>query len=71
MMHEMNNNSCMYHQIEFSGFSFFSCVMNRIQVQLDGNEYGVGQQGARIPVNVFQSTTIRELRALVNKNIVS
>jgi hypothetical protein len=40
-------------------------LINRIQIQLDGNEFGVDQHGAQIPVNVFPSTTVRELRAIV------
>jgi hypothetical protein len=45
--------------------------LNRIQVQIDGNEYGIDQQGARFPIDVFQSTTIRELRAVVCKQKLS
>ncbi len=32
------------------GFCFIFLI-NRIQVQLDGNEYGIDQHGATIPVN--------------------
>ena len=39
---------------------------NRISIQLDGNEYGIDQNGGTIPVNVYPSTTIRELRAAVS-----
>jgi hypothetical protein len=46
----------------------FLILINRIQVQLDGNEYNVDQHGATIPVDVFQSTTVRELRAIVYEN---
>ncbi|CAF1061200.1 unnamed protein product [Adineta steineri] len=35
----------------------------QILVQFDGNEYGVDQNGGTIPVKVFPSTTVRELRA--------
>ncbi|UJR27349.1 hypothetical protein I4U23_008642 [Adineta vaga] len=35
-----------------------------IYVQLDGNLYSIDQHGPRIPVNVFPSTTVRELRAI-------
>ncbi|CAF0859538.1 unnamed protein product [Adineta steineri] len=34
-----------------------------VQIQLDGNEYDIDHHGATIPMNVFQSTTVRELRA--------
>jgi hypothetical protein len=59
----------MYNQIEIFRIDFVF-YNHRIQVQLDGNEYGIDQYGARIPVDVFQSTTIRELRAVVNENIL-
>ena len=49
--------------IQFSLINFF--FHNRILVQFDGNEYGINQNGGTIPVNVFPSTTIRELRAAV------
>jgi hypothetical protein len=39
----------------------------RILVQFDGNEYGIDQNGGTIPVDVFPSTTTRELRAIVCK----
>jgi len=35
----------------------------RIQVQLDGNDYGTDDHGPKLFLNVFPSTTIRELRA--------
>ncbi|CAF4411778.1 unnamed protein product, partial [Rotaria sp. Silwood2] len=35
-----------------------------IYVQLDGNEYGIDQNGGKIPVDVFRLTTVRELRAI-------
>lgn len=34
-----------------------------IQVQIDGNEYSIDQSGPKISVDVYQSTTVRELRA--------
>ncbi|CAF3204564.1 unnamed protein product, partial [Rotaria sp. Silwood2] len=34
-----------------------------ILVQFDGDEYGVDQHGGTISVDVFPSTTVRELRA--------
>ncbi len=49
-------------------YFIFIFLINRIQVQLDGNEYAVDQHGAQIPVDVFQSTTVRELRAIVREN---
>lgn len=45
--------------------SFFIFAIHRIQVQLDGNEYDVNNHGIKIPVDVYKSTTIRELRAAV------
>ena len=48
-------------------FIFIIFLINRIHVQLDGNEYGVDQNGPKFPIEVFPSTTIRELRALVCK----
>ncbi|CAF1043360.1 unnamed protein product [Adineta ricciae] len=35
-----------------------------VHVRLDGNKYSVGKHGATIPVRVFPSTTVRELRAV-------
>ncbi|CAF0758151.1 unnamed protein product [Adineta ricciae] len=35
-----------------------------VYVRLDGNKYSVGKHGATIPVHVFPSTTVRELRAV-------
>ncbi|CAF4526935.1 unnamed protein product, partial [Rotaria socialis] len=34
-----------------------------IQVQLDGDEYGIDQNGGKIPIDVFRFTKVRELRA--------
>jgi len=42
---------------------------NRIFVQFDGNEYGIDQNGGTIPIHVFPSTTVRELRAAVCRNV--
>jgi len=42
----------------------------RILVQFDGNQYGIDQIGAQIPVNVYRSTTIRELRAIVGLTLL-
>ena len=52
------------YEKSFFFFKFFFLI-NRIQVQLDGNEYGIDQHGATIPLNVFPTTTVRELRAAV------
>ena len=52
--------------LKFPCFKNAYCI-NRIYVQLDGNEYSIDQHGATIPVDVFQSTTVRELRAAVSK----
>jgi len=57
----------MYKKQKFYLFHIYYLI-NRVHVQLDGNEYGVDQHGAKIPVDVFQSTTIRELRAAVYEN---
>ncbi|CAF4175632.1 unnamed protein product, partial [Rotaria magnacalcarata] len=34
-----------------------------IQVQLDGDEYGIDQNGGKFPIDVFRFTKVRELRA--------
>ncbi|CAF4307729.1 unnamed protein product [Rotaria sp. Silwood2] len=39
-----------------------------IYVQLDGNEYGIDQNGGKIPVDVFRLTTVRELRAITTND---
>ena len=51
-----------------SSFPHFHPSFRRISIQLDGNEYGINQNGGTIPVNVYLSTTIRELRAAVRIN---
>jgi len=45
------------------------CFNNRIFVQFDGNEYGIDQNGGTIPIHVFPSTTVRELRAAVCRKV--
>lgn len=40
----------------------------RIVVQIDGNEFGVDQSGSKVSLQVFPSTTIHDLRALVNSS---
>jgi hypothetical protein len=62
-----NENEFMYIYMKKRVLFFlkFIFLINRIQIQLDGNEYGIDQHGATIPVNVFSSTTVRELRAAV------
>jgi hypothetical protein len=57
----------MYAQKNKFVFEFIFKI-NRIYVQIDGNEYGTDQHGARYPIDVFQSTTVRELRAVVCNN---
>lgn len=66
----MKKNLRMYKiKIKFLFISYLFFLINRIQVQIDGNEYDVGQHGEKIPVDVFQSTTVRELRAIVCQNL--
>jgi len=66
----MKKNLRMYKiKIKIFIYFIFIFLINRIQVQIDGNEYDVGQHGEKIPVDVFQSTTVRELRAIVCQNL--
>jgi hypothetical protein len=44
-----------------------STIKNRVNIRVDGNEYNIDQSGGTIPMNVFPSTTVRELRAAVRK----
>ncbi|CAF3410225.1 unnamed protein product [Rotaria sp. Silwood1] len=46
-----------------SKYSYDFILSLRILVQFDGDEYGVEQHGGTISVDVFPSTTVRELRA--------
>lgn len=65
-MQEKRNLSRLLNRIQIFSLRISISLINRIEVQLDGNEYGLDQHGAIFPISVFPTTTVRELRATVH-----